>query len=41
MGFWLGEIKFIALVKVTGALDKVLAGGSLVFSLSQGGWRPG
>jgi hypothetical protein len=41
MGFWLGVVKFLALVKVTGALDEVLAGGKCFFSLSQGGWKPG
>jgi hypothetical protein len=41
MGSWLGEVKFLALVKVTGALDKVLPRGSWVFSLSQGGWKSG
>jgi hypothetical protein len=34
MGFWLGEVGFLALVKVSGALDGVLAGRIGVFSLS-------
>jgi hypothetical protein len=33
MGSWLGEVKFLALVMVTGALDKVLARGSWVLAL--------
>jgi hypothetical protein len=41
MGFWLGEVLFLALVKVAGALDGILAGRSWVFSLSDGGWGPG
>jgi hypothetical protein len=40
MLFWLGEVGFLALVKVVGALDGVLAGSSGVFSLSEGGWDP-
>jgi hypothetical protein len=41
MGFWSGEVKFLALVKVTGALAEVLAGGIWVFILCEGGWKPG
>jgi hypothetical protein len=41
MVFWLGEVKVLALVKVTGALDEVLAGEIWVFSLCEGGWKPG
>jgi hypothetical protein len=41
MGFWLGKDGFLALVKVIGALDGVLAGRRWVFSLGEGGWGPG
>jgi hypothetical protein len=33
MGFWLGEVEFLALVKVAGPLDGVLAEWSLVLAL--------
>jgi hypothetical protein len=38
MGLWLGEVGFLALVKVAGVLDGVLAGYSWVFSLSVPRW---
>jgi hypothetical protein len=41
MGFWLGEVRFLALVKVARDLDRVLAGLSWVFSLNEDGWGPG
>jgi hypothetical protein len=41
MGFWLGKVKFLALVKVTGAQDEVLVGRSWVSILCEGGWKPG
>jgi hypothetical protein len=41
MEFWLGEFGFLALVKVAGALDGVLARSIMVFSLSEPVWCPG
>jgi hypothetical protein len=41
MEFWLVEVGFLAFVKVARALDGVLTGYKLVFSLSEGGWGPG
>jgi hypothetical protein len=41
MGFWLGDGGLLALVKVGGALDGVLAGWRSAFSLSEGGWGLG
>jgi hypothetical protein len=41
MGFWLGDGWFLALVKVAGALDGVLAGCWWVSSFSEGAWGSG